>query len=137
MANDLGGLLFNSTKRPNKVGGGVGETDIGKFAPGQDGSLYLLSSGWADPGPLQFGNASRTDPVIRGFPLYREDFNLIKDTKIYADRLNLRFEANFANLFNRHTWCDPDTDFSSSSFGHAFGQCDDPRRIQFGLKLEW
>jgi hypothetical protein len=137
MANDLGGLLFNSTKRPNKVGGGVGETDIGKFAPGQDGSLYLLSSGWADPGPLQFGNASRTDPVIRGFPFYREDFNLIKDTKIYADRLILRFEANFANLFNRHTWCDPDTDFSSSSFGHAFGQCDDPRRIQFGLKLEW
>ena len=56
MTNDLGGLLFNTQKRPNQVGEGM--ADFGDFDPFED--RYYNRAGWADPGPLQFGNAPRT-----------------------------------------------------------------------------
>ncbi len=131
--NDLSGILFNSTKRPNKVGLGTDHTGRG-MNPNTE--LYLKSSGWADPGPLQFGNASRTDPHISGFANFQEDLNLIKDTKI-KDELNFRFEVQGSNALNRHTWCDPNTNWSSPQFGQVSGQCNFPRRIQLGAKLEF
>ena len=53
MNNDLAGLLFNTQKRPNQVGEGM--ADFGDFDPFTD--RYYNRGGWADPGPLQFGNA--------------------------------------------------------------------------------
>ena len=133
MNNDLSSVLFNGVKRPNKIGPGTGNTSRG-LNPKTD--LYLKTAGWADPGPLQFGNEPRTDPSISGFPNYQENLNLIKDTGIY-DNLTFRFEVQAANAFNRHTWCDPNTNWSSASFGQVSGQCDLPRRIQLGGKLRF
>jgi len=134
MNNDLGGFLFSSTNRPNKVGSGLGNTSRG-MNPATD--RYLNASGFADPGPLQFGAETRTDATINTFPYYTEDLNFIKDTKLYQESVNLRFEGQMTNILNRHTWCDPNTNWSSPSFGVVSGQCDQPRRIQFGLKLEF
>jgi hypothetical protein len=133
MNNDLSGILFNGQKRPNKIGNGAGNTSRGMH-PKTD--LYLKSSGWADPGPLQFGNQPRTDPSISGFPNYQENVNLIKDTSIY-ENLIFRFEAQASNVFNRHTWCGPNTNWSSAQFGQVPGQCDLPRRVQLGAKLKF
>jgi Carboxypeptidase regulatory-like domain len=133
MNDDLSGILFNGEKRPNKVGPGTADTSRG-MNPKTD--LYLKSTGWSDPGPLQFGNAERTDPNISGFPNYQEDLNLIKDTAIY-DNLTFRFEVQASNALNRHTWCDPNTNWSSAEFGQVSGQCDLPRRIQLGAKLKF
>lgn len=134
MANDLGGLLFNISKRPNKVGGGLGVTG-GDFDPAKD--RYLVYSGWSDPGPLKFGNALRTDPDIRSFPLYSEDFNIFKDTLIYGEKVTLRFDVQLGNIFNRHFFCNPDTNFSSGNFGGVGGQCNLPRRIQLGARFDF
>lgn len=133
MNNDLGGILFNGLKRPNKVGPGTGHTSRG-MNPKTD--LYLKSSGWADPGPLQFGDEPRTDPNISGFPNYQENLNLIKDTTLY-ESVTLRFEVQASNALNRHTWCNPNTNWSSSKFGQVSGQCDLARRIQLGAKLKF
>jgi hypothetical protein len=54
-----------------------------------------------------------------------------------TERVDARFESQFGNIFNRHLWCNPDTNWSSSTFGQVFAQCDQPRNIQFGLRLEF
>jgi hypothetical protein len=131
MNNDLEGLLFNPTKRPNRIGGGLANLG-GNFDPGQD--RYLLSSGWADPGPLRFG--SRRDGTARGFANFSEDFSLIKDTRI-TDRVKFRLEAQFGNAFNRVLFSDPNTNWSSGQFGEVSTQCNTPRSIQFGAKLDF
>jgi hypothetical protein len=133
MNNDLSGLLFSTEKRPNRVGGGT--TSLGgSFDPGSD--RYLVPSGWADPGPLAFGNASRRDGTVRDFPVFSEDFSLIKDTRI-TERVKFRLEAQFGNVFNRVVFCSPNTNFSSGEFGQVFSQCNTPRSIQFGAKLDF
>jgi hypothetical protein len=131
MNNDLGGLLFNSEKRPNRAGDGRGDTSRG-MNPATD--RYLKTSGWSDPGPLQFGDQPRTDPSINGFPLYSEDASLIKDFPMPREMV-FRFQLQDSNIFNRHTWCDPNANWSSPSFGQVSGQCDLPRRLQLSGKF--
>ena len=69
MNNDLGGLLFNNQKRPNKTGA-EGKADFGDFDPFND--RYFNNGAWADPGPLQFGDAPKRDGDVRGFPNFTE-----------------------------------------------------------------
>ena len=88
MTNDLGGLLFNTQKRPNQVGEGM--ADFGDFDPFED--RYYNRAGWADPGPLQFGNAPERDGEVRGFTNFSEDINIFKVFPI-TDQKRLRFEA--------------------------------------------
>jgi hypothetical protein len=140
MDNDMGGYIYNTVKYPNKLGGGGWSG--GNFDPAVD--RIVDYSGWADPGPFTFGNAQRTDPDIRILPVYNEDFNLFKDFRIKGEGVKLRFEAQFGNAFNRtlpgfglagntrnsQNW-------SSANFGKLTTQLNQPRHIQFGLKLSW
>jgi hypothetical protein len=147
MDNNIGNLLFTSFqglrmtggKRPNKVGGGEGTMNIGDFNPNnQTGASgrYVTYAGWSNPGATGFGNASRMDPTLRGFHFFNENLNLIKDTAI-SESMNVRFEALISNALNRHTWCAPNLNWSSTAFGTSTGQCNDPRRISLGLKFEF
>jgi len=133
MACDVCGFLFTNLKRPNRVAGVSG---YGKTSGVRPGEQYLVKSGWADPGPLQFGNASQNDPVVRSPHYFNEDFAIAKMTSI-TERVDVRFEANIGNIFNRHLWCNPDTNFSDPTFGQVSAQCDIPRTVQFGLRLEF
>jgi hypothetical protein len=133
MACDVCGFLFTNLKRPNRVAGVSG---YGKTSGVRPGEQYLVKSGWADPGPLQFGNASQNDPIVRSPHYFNEDFAIAKMTSI-TERVDVRFEANIGNIFNRHLWCNPDTNFSDPTFGQVSAQCDIPRTVQFGLRLEF
>jgi len=135
MTNDLGGLLFNNQKRPNRVAGTDGTLEFDKFDPNRD--RLFDRSAWQDPGPLQFGNATRTDGTIRGLATATtEDISIFKETK-FGERFRHRFEAQFGNFPNRTLFCEPNTNFSSSAFGQVSLQCNQPRSIQFGMKLEF
>jgi len=140
MACDFCNYIFSNVKRPNKVGGGYGKTSGVKACTSADPTTcdhYLLASGWADPGPLQFGNASTNDPHIRGPHYFNEDFSITKAIPI-TDQFGLKFESQMGNIFNRHLWCNPDTNLSDgANFGTINAQCDQPRSIQFGLRLEF
>ncbi len=133
MANDMAGLLFNTEKRPNRVGGDGGAAS-GSFDP--NGESYLDRGAWQDPGPLAFGNAARADGTVRGFRVYNEDITVAKTFSLTAD-LKMRFEALFGNIFNRTTFCPPDTNFSSPGFGTVNTQCNQARSIQFGLRFDY
>jgi len=135
MNNDLGGFLFNSQKRPDRVSGVDPVAANGSFDPNKDS--YFNPAAWTDPGSLQFGNAPRRDGTVRGFPTYSEDINIFKSFRISDDK-NLRFQTSIGNLFNRTLFCDPgNTNWNSGSFGQVVTQCNQPRSIQFSLRLDF
>jgi len=133
MDNDLGGLLFNTEKRPNRTGADA-VAEIGDFDPLTDN--YFNRGAWQDPGPLQFGNAPRADGTVRGFKVFNEDLTLAKTFPLKGD-LRMRFEASMGNIFNRTTFCAPNTNFSSPAFGTVNTQCNQPRSVQFGLRFDY
>ncbi len=130
----FGPALFNGGRRPNKVGGGQGNVG-GDFDPATD--RVVLASGWENPGDNSpFGSALRLDPDVRTFKWFNEDFNLFKETSV-TERVKIRFEAMFGNAFNRVYFCNGNSNFSSPDFGRVFSACDTPRRIQFGLRVDF
>jgi len=133
MGNDMGGLLFNTEKRPNRTGTDA-VTGGGDFDPLTDN--YFNKAGWSDPGPLTFGNAPRADGTVRGFHNYSEDLTLSKNFHLKGD-MKMRFVAEVGNIFNRTTFCNPNTDFSSPAFGTVNTQCNQARSVQFGLRLDY
>lgn len=126
-------FLGSNLKRPNRVAGAPG---YGKTSGVRPGEQYLLSSGWSDPGPLAFGDAAQNDPTIRSPHYFNEDFGIGKLIPV-TERVHGLFETNIGNVFNRHLWCNPDTNWSDSTFGQVSAQCDTPRSIQFGLRMEF
>jgi hypothetical protein len=145
MTNDMSGLLFNGAKRPNRVSGTAALTpqgDSGSFDPNAFGTFsptanaYLNKAAWSDPGALTFGNAVPRDPNVRGFPNAVEDVSLFKVTQ-FGEHLRWRLEAQGGNVTNRVVFCDPNTNWSSGSFGQVSLQCNQPRSIQLGTKIEF
>jgi hypothetical protein len=134
MNNDLGGLLFNGQKRPNRVSGSDAVAASGSFDPTTDN--YFNRNAWTDPGPLQFGNAPRADGTVRAFPNHSEDVNVFKEFRL-RDPMKARFEVDFGNLFNRTLFCDPNTNWSSPAFGTVNTQCNQPRSVQFAFRLDF
>jgi len=57
----------------------------------------------------------------------------MKRTNI-AENVRLQFRAEIFNLFNKANFRTVSTNFSATNFG-ALTETDDPRVIQFGLKL--
>jgi hypothetical protein len=132
MTNDLGGLIFNTQKRPNKTGDG--RADVGDFDPFSD--RYYNRDAWADPGPLQFGNAPERDGDVRGFPNFSEDVNFFKVFDLSGTK-RIRFEAQVGNLFNRTTYCNPASNWSAGNFGQVFTQCNTARSVQLGFRYDF
>ena len=134
MNNNLGGLIFNGQKRPNKV---KGVNPIAKHKGFYNPLTmnYYDPAAWVDPGPDQLGDAPRADGDARGFPTYNEDASIFKVFKLH-EQLAMRFDAEFGNIFNRTDFCNPGTNFSGN-LGQIGTQCNQPRSIQFGLKFTY
>jgi hypothetical protein len=133
----MGGLIFNTLRRPNRVAGVDAKGFDGEFDPFTDN--YFDRSAWSDPGPLALGNAPRRDPTVRGFPTFSEDLNFFKVFPL-RDEMRLRFEAQVGNLFDRVRYCDPGgggTNWSSPAFGTVSTLCNTPRSIQFGFRFDF
>ena len=132
MNNTLGGLLFNGQLRPDRVKGQSAiASHSGFFNPLS--TSYFNPNAWTTPAGT-FGTAPRADGTARGFPTYNEDINFFKVFTL-KEQLQMRFEAEFGNIFNRTDFCDPNRNWSASSFGQVSTQCNQPRSIQFGLKF--
>ncbi len=134
MANDLQPFLHNGQKRPDVVSNRVRIDRGGSLDVAADSVFDRFA--FADPGPLQFGDASRTMNFVRGFGHVSEDFSLFKDAWV-SPKFKLRFETQIANAFNRTVFCDPNRNWSAASFGRVFAQCNSPRSVQFGLRFDF
>jgi hypothetical protein len=128
--------VFNTGLRPNVVAGCAKEID---------GSAQSRLNKWFNtacftvPGAYTFGNESRTDPQLRGHGTNNFNFALFKRTAL-TERVNLEFRAETFNLFNRVQFGVPNQAASTAAnntFGMVTTQVNDPRLIQFGLRLSY
>ena len=85
---------------------------------------------------INFGDAPRYNPRLRGFANFNENISLAKRFSLTERwQLDLRWEA--FNLFNRTVFSTGGTNLDSNTFGVVSSQDNDPRRMQAGLKLYW
>lgn len=84
--------------------------------------------------PYTFGNAPRTFGGSRIDGTGNLDLSLIKNTAL-REKLRLQFRAEFFNLTNTPQFGPPNTAFGSPQFGIVAAQGNQPRIIQFALKL--
>lgn len=83
--------------------------------------------------PGQLGNASRV-PVY-GPDFVNTDFSVIKQFKLPWENMGLNFRTEFFNLFNHAQFGQPVSDINGTGFGQVNSTVNNPRLVQFGLKL--
>lgn len=94
---------------------------------------WFDTSCFSEPAFGTFGSARTGDAYGPGFQQW--DFSLNKSTPITESK-QIRFEANFFNIFNKVNLNNPDTQVADgSNFGRITGYNGNPRQIQLGLKL--
>ncbi|HEX4951086.1 MAG TPA: carboxypeptidase regulatory-like domain-containing protein [Blastocatellia bacterium] len=84
--------------------------------------------------PFRFGTMSRTTAEVRSQPFFNEDFSIIKNTTI-CESVRLQFRTEMFNVLNRVVLRRPVTDVNAGDFGRIYGTGNNPRTIQFALKL--
>jgi len=81
----------------------------------------------------ELGDASRV-PVY-GPDFVNTDFSVIKQFKLPWENMDLNFRAEFFNLFNHAQFGQPISDVNALGFGAVNFTVNNPRLVQFGLKL--
>lgn len=92
------------------------------------------------PAPGQLGNASRAP--VTGPDFVNTDFSVIKQFKLPWENMGLNFRAEIFNLFNHAQFATPNSttslatpDIASPGSGSIAATVNNPRLVQFGLKL--
>jgi hypothetical protein len=133
-----GPLAFsNATNTTFSQGGGQRPTLIGDPAlPEGERSLarWFNIAAFAAPAAYTFGSAPRSLGSVRSAALSGIDFSVVKNTKV-RENVALQFRAEFFNLTNTARFAPPNTSFGSAAFGQANALSNQPRVVQFALKL--
>jgi len=121
---------FGGGQRPNRTGQPAELEGSAQSRLNQ----WFNTAAFALPAPFTFGNASRTMPDARSHGIAEYNFTIFKNTKI-SERVGLQFRTEVFNLFNRVRFGYPGTAIGNPQFGIVSGQYNDPRLIQFALRL--
>ncbi len=116
----------------------------GNFIPPTDanpapaGDLYFPGSVAVNPPYGQLGTGPARIDALRTFGLKSEDASLLKNTYFGPEgKYKFQLRVEFYNIFNRHTFADPDTALNSPTYGYVTGVNSLPRQGQFGVRFEW
>jgi hypothetical protein len=129
MANNR---LADGVQRPNVSGNPRTNFSIKDVVDGK--GLFANPSAYSDPGDQIPGNAPRYDPRLRGDGIRNLDASVFKDFKL-RESMMLQFRGEFINFTNTPRFANPNTSFGSPTFGQIFGQYNQPRRIQLGVRF--
>jgi hypothetical protein len=99
-------------------------------------SKWFNTACYSFPGTYSLGNEARTDPKLRSQGANNWDFAAVKANKI-TEQVNLQFRAEFFNLFNRVRFTPPVTTVDNANFGKILAQQNQPRLVQFSLRLNF
>ncbi|MGC2831294.1 MAG: carboxypeptidase-like regulatory domain-containing protein [Candidatus Acidiferrum sp.] len=98
------------------------------------------------PAILGLDNNTGGVGVFRGLPYWNVDMRIVKDIHIF-ERVNLQFQYVVTNVFNHPVFADPAVGDAQtglgvdpttpSSFGVVNSQGNNPRQMQFGLRLSF
>ena len=100
--------------------------------PKTNGNQYISTANITDPPAGQFGNSPHA--LCCGPAISNSDISIQKRTPI-SERINTEFRADIFNAFNHTQFANPDGNFSDQTFGQVQNTREDPRVIQFGLKI--
>jgi hypothetical protein len=116
----------NNFNRPDQVAG------CNPYA-NQTKLQYINSACFVAPASGTLGNAARV-PVY-GPDFVNTDFSVIKQFALPWENMGLNFRAEFFNLFNHAQFGMPVNDINALGFGSVNSTVNNPRLVQFGLKL--
>jgi hypothetical protein len=115
------------------VVGGVTVNGIAPATLGSHGDSFNPCA-FAMPAAGELGDASRVPVYGPGF--VNTDFSIIKRFRLPWENMDLNFRTEFFNLFNHPQFGLPVADINApSGFGAANSTVNNPRLIQFALKL--
>ena len=117
----------NNFNRPDQVAG------CSPYAANHSQLQWINSACFVAPAGGKLGNASRV-PVV-GPDFVNTDFSVIKQFALPWENMGLNFRAEFFNLFNHAQFGMPVNDISAPGFGSVNSTVNNPRLVQFGLKL--
>ena len=92
--------------------------------------------------PILGLDTGRNAYVLRGLPFWNMDFAVVKNTHV-TERVSVEFHAMFANVFNHVQMSDPlflmgvPSIWGFEITGPAGDQQNDPRKIEFGLRVRF
>jgi len=131
--NTLTGYGYG-TIRPNKVAGcdpiitGSGKNRLNKWF---NTACYTVAPDFS------LGNEPRVDPKVRTDGTDNWDISLLKSTKVH-DNINAQFRAEFFNIFNHPQFAAPQNSADDSvNFGTVIAQMNNPRLVQFSLRINF
>jgi hypothetical protein len=95
---------------------------------------WIDASVFSNAAPYTFGTAPRTFSSLRSDVTRQVDMTASKTTVLH-EKLRLQFRAEFFNLLNTPRFAPPNSSFGNPQFGVVSSQLNQPRILQFGLKL--
>ena len=111
------------------------------YRPNQTGSAVAASKSYTQyfnaasfstpPANAPFGNSPRN--AVRGYGFWQLDTGLTKDFHL-TEKAHLQFRAEAFNLLNKTNFGDPNTNFSSTTFG-VITSTRDARQLQMATKI--
>jgi hypothetical protein len=87
------------------------------------------------PPSFTYGNSPRLLGSLRDDGMVDLDLSGVKNTPLFGDRWNLEFRAEAFNIFNHPQFGPPDTALGDGTTGVVSSQVNNPRELQFALKL--
>jgi hypothetical protein len=132
-SNNQSGVFFNNGgngnnfNRPDQVAG------CDPYAASHSTNQWINAACFVAPPAGQLGNANRVPVSGPGF--VNTDFSVIKQFALPREGMGLNFRAEFFNLFNHAQFGMPVNDISAPGFGSVNSTVNNPRVVQFGLKL--
>ena len=98
---------------------------------------WFDTSVFSQPAPFTLGNMSPLVSNLRNHHINNVDMSVFKQFQI-LEKLKLQFRAEGFNAMNRVRFGGPNTSVTGgANFGRVTSQSNDPRQMQFGLKLIW
>jgi hypothetical protein len=98
-------------------------------------SDYFNVNDFSAPAPFTYGNSPRTIGSLREPGWVDLDLSGIKNTRFFDGRLNVQFRAEAFNILNHPQFGPPDTNLGDGTTGIVSQQVNNPRELQFALKV--
>lgn len=131
-SENLNSTIGASGQRPNYVPG-CNQSVSGSAA--SRANEWFNTACFTQPAAYTYGTLARTDPSLRAAGIANYDFSAFKNFGLGESKAHIQFRAEFFNIFNRAQFGPPNTTVGNTSFGVVNAQINEPRLVQFALRL--